>query len=248
MSAGSGDGLERFLSDAGPLGVLLDFDGSLSPIVARPELARALPGVPEALDALLGRGRVVAVISGRPNDELEHLVGVPGVRLLGLYGLDGEVPELDAALRDEVVAAASAAAPGARCEFKGASIAVHVRGLDDPDAAQAELTPMLARVAAAHGMEVIAGKRVLELVPAGRPLKDGAVERVVREEGLRAVLYAGDDLADLSAFDALDRLAAHGLVVVRVAVRGPETPAELIARADVVVDGPEGLRDLLEVS
>ncbi|MFM7718645.1 MAG: trehalose-phosphatase, partial [Actinomycetota bacterium] len=85
------------------------------------------------------------------------------------------------------------------------------------------------------------------LVPADRPLKGGAVERIVGEHALDAALFAGDDLADLEAFQALDRLAAQreGFVAVRVAVRGSETPAEVLDAADVVVDGPEGLVALL---
>jgi trehalose 6-phosphate phosphatase len=62
---------------------------------------------------------------------------------------------------------------------------------------------------------------------------------------VRAALYAGDDLADLEAFEALDQLALRGLAVVRVAVTGPETPPELIERSDLKVEGPCGLVDLL---
>jgi trehalose 6-phosphate phosphatase len=86
---------------------------------------------------------------------------------------------------------------------------------------------------------------VLELVPPGRPLKGGALERLREEHDLHAVLYAGDDLADVDAFDALDRLRASGTLVIKVAVRGAETPTELIARADLVADRPSGLVDLL---
>jgi trehalose 6-phosphate phosphatase len=88
---------------------------------------------------------------------------------------------------------------------------------------------------------------VVEFVPPDRPLKGGAVERLVGEHELEAVLYAGDDHADLDAFAALDRLSASEDVraTVRVAVRGPETPPAMVEAADVVVDGPEGLVDLL---
>jgi trehalose-phosphatase len=79
-------------------------------------------------------------------------------------------------------------------------------------------------VATESGLEVIQGKMVIELVPRGRPMKGGALERIAGEHELQAVLYAGDDHADLDAFEALDRLAASGAQVVRVAVRGRETP------------------------
>ena len=86
---------------------------------------------------------------------------------------------------------------------------------------------------------------VVELVPPGRPMKGAAVERISGEHGLEAVLYAGDDRADLDAFAALERLGAAGTVAIRVAVRGDETPSELVEAADVVCDGPAGLLGLL---
>jgi trehalose 6-phosphate phosphatase len=68
---------------------------------------------------------------------------------------------------------------------------------------------------------------------------------LVEEAQLSAVLYAGDDAADIEAFATLDGLAAESLMAVKVAVRGEETPAELVERADLTVDGPEGLVTLL---
>jgi len=104
----------------------------------------------------------------------------------------------------------------------------------------------LARVAADHGLEVVEGKMVVELMPADRPRKGGAVLRLAEELALRGVLFAGDDVADLEAFEALDRLRERHVLTIRVAVRGPETPADLVDAADVVVDGPSGLVRLLE--
>jgi trehalose 6-phosphate phosphatase len=71
------------------------------------------------------------------------------------------------------------------------------------------------------------------------------VRGAVRSRHLEAALYAGDDHADLDAFAALDRLALEGVVTVKVGVGSDETPPELLAAADVVVDGPAGLLALL---
>jgi trehalose 6-phosphate phosphatase len=86
---------------------------------------------------------------------------------------------------------------------------------------------------------------VVELVPAGRPRKGGAVERLVGENHLSAALFAGDDMADLEAFRTLDSLAEKGLLALKVAVRGEETPQQLLDEATVVVEGPKGLVELL---
>ena len=65
-------------------------------------------------------------------------------------------------------------------------------------------------------------------------------------EGLTAVAFIGDDVGDLRAFDALDQLAGEGLHTIRVAVRSAEESPELIERANVVVDDPTQVRDLVQ--
>ena len=225
-------------------GVLLDFDGSLSPIVARPELAAPIAGAREALVGLVARYPLVAIVSGRSSDELARLLDVDGVTYRGLYGMEDAATDITLALLPSVERAA-ALVPEARVEDKRVSVAVHYRGAPDPVAARRTLASALGPIAAAAGLAVMEGKMVLELVPADRPMKGGAVERLARERELDAVLYAGDDVADMDAFAALERLSERGVLAVRVAVRGPETPQELVRRADIAVDGAGGLVELL---
>jgi trehalose 6-phosphate phosphatase len=217
--------------------IVLDFDGTLAPIVARPEDARPLPGVAEALVELVPRVRRLAVVTGRPTAFVRERLPVEGLEVVGLYGLEGMPPlpdELVAAVRD-----AAATEPGATLEHKRSTVAVHVRGAPDPDAAEWRLRPRLSAIAGPAGLALLTGKRVLELAPPGGG-KGAAVRRIT--EDADAVLVAGDDLADVEAFAALDGSDA---VVCRVAVLGVETPEELRLRADVGVDGPEGLLELL---
>lgn len=225
-------------------GILLDFDGSLSAIVARPEDARPVDGAREVLAELVVRYRVVAVISGRRSEEVAALLDVPGLRYFGLYGLEEAAPELVAVVTPSVEEAASAV-PEAWVEDKGASLAVHYRQAPDPARARVQLVAALEEVASSTGLELVEGKMVVELVPAGRPRKGGAVERLVGENHLSAALFAGDDVADVEAFRALDSLVERGLLAVKVAVRGEDTPQELLDAAGVVVDGPRGLVELL---
>jgi trehalose 6-phosphate phosphatase len=143
------------------------------------------------------------------------------------------------------VGSAAAVVPGARVEPKAASVAVHYREAADPEAAREALARGLTRIAGWHGFEVIEGKMVLELVPAGAARKAGVVERLASQARLSGALYAGDDLPDLEAFEALDRLREEGTVAVKIAVRGPETPGDLVSAADITVEGPAGLLALL---
>ena len=236
--------LEPIARDPAHGAVLLDFDGTLSHIVARPELATPVPGVRDTLAALAGRYAVVAVVSGRSTKEVRSLVDVPGLRYAGHYGAETGGASLPPSARDEVTVVAERV-PGAWVEDKGSSVAVHYRQAPDPPAARESLAEPLRLVAREHGLEAIEGKMVIELVPGDRPRKGSAVLRLARDSGATSVLYAGDDLADLEAFEALDDLQAGGVDTIKVAVRGEETWPELIDAADVVVDGPTALVELL---
>ena len=90
---------------------------------------------------------------------------------------------------------------------------------------------------------------VVELKPPVEFSKAEVVLNRAREVDARAVVFAGDDLVDLPAFDALDELERDGRTCLRIAVSSGEAPSELLDRADLVVEGPEGLVAwLMEVS
>jgi trehalose 6-phosphate phosphatase len=243
MTEASIDRVVRELASRAPrAGIFLDLDGTLAPIVARPELARMLPGTRPTLARLALRLDVVAVVSGRPSEQVRDLVGEDGVAIVGTHGLEEEQP-MRAEILEEIQAAA--AAVGAWVESKGAAAAVHFRALEDPEAAEAATRPPLDAIAATHGLEIVPGKRILELTPGGMPRKGGAVERSARERALEAVLFAGDDVGDLDAFAALERLRSQGLWTCGVVAHGDDTPSEVEAAADVVVNGPRGMATLL---
>jgi trehalose 6-phosphate phosphatase len=236
----------------------LDFDGTLSPVVDDPQAARPLQGVVELLEPLARRFAAVALISGRPAPYLAEHVAAPGVRYLGLYGLqemyEGQVrvdPRLEAA-RSAVDAAAAALreAPavresGAWLEDKVYAVGVHTRRVPDRDRWTDAVDATARQIAEQYGLEIIPGKMVWELRPAVRGDKGDGVRRVVAESGARAVVVVGDDLGDLPAFAAVAELAAEGHDGLRVAVRSQEAPPELLAAADLVLEGPEGVLDFL---
>jgi trehalose 6-phosphate phosphatase len=235
--------LGAFRERLGDAVVLLDFDGTLAPIVERPEDARPLPGVGGVLASLGRRARAVWIVTGRPSALVEGLLGrIDGVHVAGLYGFEDLPP-----LRGEVLAAVEEIArpvAGAQVEPKGASVAVHFRNAADPDEAGDALRSRLEVVARANGLRVLAGKRVWELAPGDAGGKGDAVAGIVARTAPSAALYAGDDVADLEAFAALDRVASS-VLVRKVAVLGDETPEALREAADVVVEGPAGLLELL---
>jgi trehalose 6-phosphate phosphatase len=126
-----------------------------------------------------------------------------------------------------------------RVESKGLSITLHYRGSPDIGSQVLELGTMLAE---RGGLEVRPAKMSVELHPPLATDKGTVVERF--SAGTAAAMFVGDDRGDLPAFDGLDRVAATGTHVVRGAVRSAEAPEELLARADLVLDGPDAVLDL----
>ena len=133
---------------------------------------------------------------------------------------------------------------GAWLEDKGSAVAVHTRRAADPAAALAALRGPVNELAERHHLRVEPGKMVLEIRPHGVQ-KGDVLQTIVRDRDAQAVLYAGDDLGDLSAFAAVDELRENGVPGVKVCSGSPEAP-EVAEAADVVVDGPAGVADFLE--
>jgi trehalose 6-phosphate phosphatase len=223
--------------------IVLDFDGTLAAIAPTPEDARALDGADDVLASLVERALTVAVVTGRSSEQIRARLPVEGVRVIGSYGFEGAAPLIPDVVAD--VDRLASDEPGVRIEVKGSSVAVHVRNAPDPAAAGARIGAALGDLARRRGLRVLEGKRVWELVPAVAPGKGDAVRIIVDETGAEAILFAGDDVADLEAFTELGRLRAAGRATCAVAVLGAEAPVALERAADLTVDGPAGLLDAL---
>jgi trehalose 6-phosphate phosphatase len=246
--------MEKLAKSPGRSGLFFDFDGTLAPIVGHPEDARPLPGVPQELEGLSRTFRVVAVVSGRSAAELSEWLG-PRVEIWGLHGAQRAfggrveiVPEMvrfetpmKAVLKEAQQRVAEFVIPGTLVEDKHIMVGLHWRMADDGENAERRMKELARDLAARYGLDIGRGKMALELRPPVEVSKKGVVLNRAREEELRAAAFAGDDVVDLPAFDAMDELAREGVATTRVAVSSDEAPQQLIERADVVVDGPEGM-------
>ena len=134
-----------------------------------------------------------------------------------------------------------------RGEDKAVICAFHWRGAPDEEAAEDAVREVAGR-AEAEGLVTHWGRKVLEIRPPVELHKGRGIRALLRDRDLGAALYAGDDLTDLDGFRALrDAVAAGRLThAVCVGVRSDETPEELEAEADVLVEGPAGVRRMLE--
>ena len=244
----------------------LDFDGTLSPMVDDPEAARLHPGAPGALLELAEAVRAVAVITGRPArqaiamgdlDALGNAMLDRGAELFvfGQYGNERwsateqriRSPRPPAGLasfeRELTSVLRSADASDAFIEQKGLAVAVHTRRMSDPAGAFARLTAPITDLAGRHHLTVEPGRNVIE-VRSGDMHKGHALRTFVAEQEADGVVFGGDDLGDVEAFEAVRDLRDDGLPGLVVCSASTEQP-HLVELADVVVDGPAGVVELL---
>jgi trehalose 6-phosphate phosphatase len=251
-------GLEALLAQPRHALVGYDYDGTLAPIVDDPSQAVAADGVGEALASLAAQVGRLAIITGRPAEQARTLGGfdtVPGLGslvIVGHYGAQrwdaGGLTTIDmpaglAEVREQLPRLlASHGLSDVDIEDKGLSTAIHVRKLPDPAQALDRLRGPLLDLAAKHGLVTEQGRMVVEIRGPGID-KGQALERLVAEFHAQAVVFVGDDLGDLAAYDAVDRLRKQGLGGLLVCSASDEVE-ELARRADLVVPGPAGVLEL----
>ena len=246
--------LRPLLDSPSDAALLLDFDGTLAPIVEDPPAARALPAVAPTLKVLARVFRRVAVVSGRPIEFLcQVLPEVRGVELVGQYGLqrlvEGEIV-VNARVQpflpqvEQLAEEADRLLPEVFVERKeGISVTLHWRRAP---ASEERCLRAAKRLGAKYGFLLLHGRMAVELRPPV-PLDKGVVASELVAD-VDAAAYFGDDVGDLPAFEALHGLRAGGALrcAVCVGVTGDDTPPELSRATDTQVRGPHAVAALLE--
>lgn len=267
MDFRTGEGRQRYddaVAVASTAVVCLDFDGVLSPIVDDPTRAFVHGEAHEVVTTLLGAFRAVAIVTGRPAEQVRELgrlddladeTGAENLIVRGQYGNErwdstdrttqrAEPPEGLAAFRDELSDLLEQAhAEAAFVEDKGLAVALHTRRLSDPQAAFERLVPVLKSAATAHSLVLEPGRLVVEVRAPGMD-KGHAVLALHEELEPQAMVYVGDDLGDVEAFEAVRSLREQGTTGLLVCA-GSEEQQALVELADLVVDGPDGVMDFL---
>jgi len=255
------DALSPLRSDPGRSAVLLDVDGTLAPIVRYAEEAHVPERTRGLLIELARRYAVVACVSGRRASDARRIVAIGTISYLGSHGTEllragWTEPALDPAVRDWSRRiqefGREADAPElhrlrVRIEDKGSIVAFHWRAAPDEEAARAAIDAVAARAEQA-GLRTHWGRKVLEVRPPVRMDKGAGIVAFLSDMDLDAAVYVGDDATDVDAFHGLGELLAERRLrhALRVCVSSDEGPSELAQEADLVVDGPDGVRALLE--
>ncbi len=255
------EALEPIRSDPAHAAVLLDIDGTLAPIVRHAADAH----VPEATRTLLieiaKRYRVVGCVSGRRASTARQIVAIGTIAYVGNHGAEllrpgSTRPEVDEELAAWTARVREFAARiytaehqrlRVRSEDKDSIAAFHWRGAPDEELA-ADAVREIARRAEEEGLAVHWGRKVLEVRPPVLLDKGLGIAALLHGGPVKAAVYVGDDTTDLDAFRGLRTLVEAGELetAVCVAVSSDEAPPDLAREADVTVDGPAGVRGLLE--
>ena len=255
------DAIAPLRADPARGGVLLDIDGVLAPIVRHAEDAHVPEPTRAPLIAVARRYGLVACVSGRQATMARRIVSLGSITYVGNHGaemlrggatdveLDPEVAKWAPRIREFAEAAWSDQLRRlrVRAEDKDVIRAFHWRGAPDEDAAEAAIREIAQRAEEA-GLVTHWGRKVLEIRPPVELNKGRGVRRLIEETpAIEAAAYVGDDTTDLDAFAALRALVDDKQLkyALCVGVRSDETPEELEARADLLVDGPRGVRTLL---
>jgi trehalose 6-phosphate phosphatase len=257
------DALAPLLADPARAAVLLDIDGTLAPIVRHADDAH----VPEAtrlpLIAIAKRYGLVACVSGRQATIARRIVSLGSITYVGNHGTEilrgGQtLPEIDPEVADWALRVRAFAEAQLRRdelhrlrirpEDKDVIFGFHWRGAPDEDAAEDEVR-RLAQRAEDEGFATHWGRKVLEVRPPVALDKGKGIDRLLADADVDVALYAGDDRTDIDAFGALRAAVAEGRLrgAVCLGVRSDETPPELEEAADLLVDGPIGVRAALEL-
>lgn len=250
--------LAILFDDPGSAALMSDIDGTLCRIVDRPEKAKVPVRAKGALEQLSERLGMVACVTGRPAITAKKMVGAENIIYFGNHGLELFSPGYDAPrLVMEGEPAERAArfiaendnphwvSAKIRLEDKGPIQALHYRGAGERTEA---LVRDIAADAEEAGLVTHWGRKVLELRPPEMEGKAGAVEELISADGIKTVVFAGDDRTDLDAVHRLKKLQADGQIenLLVVGVESDEGPDELIELADIVVQEPDEWIDLIE--
>jgi trehalose 6-phosphate phosphatase len=248
------DLIAAFKSDPAHGALLLDFDGTLTPIERDPEVPMLSDAQIDLLHALSLSIGTLAIVSGRAASFLVGRLGFathPQTRLVafGRGGLDAidstgtitsneSFARWDTTMR-ELADDAREAAPLAWIEEKGVVLTFHWRRAPETEPVLREVAR---RAVSRLGLDAREAKQSIEVFPRGVPGKPEVVRMLA--EGSRVLAYFGDDTGDLEAYDALDRLGDEARTF-RVCVTGVDVPAGMQERADLVLDSSVETFELL---
>lgn len=238
-----------------PLGIVTDIDGTIASIASHESEVAVSACARQALETIRERAALVAILTGRRVEDAVRLIDLHGIELLGNYGMERrraastEISAEAARYVPHIAAILSALAPlavefGVALYDKTLSATVNYRPCH-PDRV-AELSQRVEGMVAEAGLRSLRSRGSIEIGPPDPIHKGTALKAIVAEYRLSAVLYMGDDTADLDGFRAIRELRQQGLEALAIGVMSEEAPPEIADAADVILAGVHETDQLLE--
>lgn len=244
-----------------PLGLAFDIDGTLSPLAPTADAAQLYPGVVELLEQAKKYAHV-AIMTGREIEDGAKKINVEGLTYIGTHGLEWSdgLPWLHPVhIEPEAMQYADAGKylldlvdeqianlPGVYVQHKRVGGSIHYRQSTDPQHIRQQLFAILEEPAKRVSMSLSEGKRIVEIRAPLDIHKGSALREFAERNALRGLIFAGDDRTDLDAVLEIGRLRAEGLATLAIVVKHQDTLPELLANADIVVNGVPEMATLLK--
>lgn len=238
--------------------ILSDIDGTLHPIIDRPEVIQFYDYTPTLLEALSDRYAMVGLITGRSMTSALEIIRARGIVYLANHGMeicrdDGRqladgleqyLPLIRSAF-DTISQSSIAKDPGIFIEDKDVAVAVHYRQAPDKGT---EVDSLLQSISDELGLKVVKGRKVRELHPPVTIDKGTAIERLLQDQGINIAMYMGDDLSDIHAFRALKQIQWPKFQSITIGVRSAEVPQlETEPSIDYLIDSVDDSIELLRM-
>jgi len=244
------------LTEQKRIGLVTDMDGTISYIVRKPEDAAVTPRNLALLASLREKLTLVAVVSGRPAQNVRERIGLSGVEYVGNHGLErwmaGKVrhnaaltaylPRLEAS----VAKLRQISLGGTQVEDKGVTVTIHYRQTENPAEIRERLRPLVRQIASDEGLDFFEGRMIFELRPPVKADKGIAFAELVQEFALDGVIYLGDDTTDLAALVMARHLREkETCYALGVRVVSDDHPVALPETADLLAAGVDDVEKLL---
>jgi len=242
------DVLKRFREDSNT-GIITDIDGTISKIAPTPDEAVIEPLIKYYLIQIVDKFKLVAVVSGRSVKDAKGMLDVEGILYVGNHGLeyykDGKIfiePEVKKILPklkktiNKIEHDKICNIPGILFEDKGLCFSIHYRGCEDSENIKRIILEYLKNFDS-ESLKITEGRKLVELRPLITFNKGSILEKIVRDNNLKKVIYLGDDITDVDAFNKIkEMVTSNEIDGIAIAVKSDEVPSYVIDSADFWLD------------
>lgn len=243
-----------------PAGLFSDFDGVLSEIAPTPDGAIAYPGAADALAHIATSVDVAGVITGRAVDDVGSKIPIDELIVVGNHGLEWweQGSRRDHEAGTAAIGSISSVLESTRTQLAGLadvtdmiwenkrlSGTIHFRNVDDPEAMEQLLLPIVQPLAEENGLRCTPGKMIVELRPLARVTKGTALSEIIERHDLESAVFIGDDVTDVDGFRALHELRSQGKQTLSVGVVTADAHPDIAAYSDVMVNSVTEIVDVL---